>query len=481
MLQRGAGEGRHLGGRRRRDRHHQPARDDGPVGARNRQARCTARSSGRTGAPQSLRRAARGGASSRSFAQKPAWFSTPIFPAPSSSGCSTTSRRAGAGGARRARVRHRRHLADLETHAAARVHVTDASTPAARCCSTSTRGEWDDELCALLDIPRAVLPRCVDQRASARECEHRRCGRSRSRASPATSRRRCSARRACRPGWPRTPTARAASCSSTPGRAVVASKNKLISTVAWQRRRRHRYALEGSVFIGGAVVQWLRDGLKSSARAVGHRSTGGQRARQRRRVPRARVRRPRRAPLGPRCARGCLRTDARPSAAHIARAALESIAFQSAEVLSAMEDDAGLRLAELRVDGGAAANNLLMQFQADLLGVPVVRPKVLETTALGAAYLAGLAVGFGRTRATSARIGRSIGDSSPRCRAIRQPHAWRSGARRSSGRSVGREPRGIRQATRHGCHSAESRRGTACLCRLRKKRCRRAHPARQSA
>jgi glycerol kinase len=177
------------------------------------------------------------------------------------------------------------------------------------------------------------------------------------------------------------------------GTQPLASKHRLLTTVAWRLDRLH-YALEGGVFIGGAVVQWLRDGLgiiersdEVEALAASVPDSGGVYF-----VP---------AFTGLGCphwepnVRGTIVGLSRGSTrAHIARAALEAIAFQSAELLKAMERDAGQPLIELRVDGGATANNLLMQFQADLLGVPVVRPRVTETTALGAAYLAGLAVGF---------------------------------------------------------------------------------------
>jgi len=178
------------------------------------------------------------------------------------------------------------------------------------------------------------------------------------------------------------------------GRDPVASRNHLMTTVAWQRDGHLTYALEGSVFIGGAVVQWLRDGLEIirhaaevEALAASVPDNGGVYI-----VPAF-------AGLGAphwdAYARGAMFGLTRGATrGHIARAALEAIAYQSADVLQAMEKDAGIALQELRVDGGATANNLLMQFQADLLGVPVVRPKVLETTALGAAYLAGLATGF---------------------------------------------------------------------------------------
>jgi glycerol kinase len=178
------------------------------------------------------------------------------------------------------------------------------------------------------------------------------------------------------------------------GRDAVASRNNLVTTVAWRHGGTTEYALEGSVFIGGAVVQWLRDGLKVIRHAAEVETlaltvpdNGG--------VYFVPAFAGLGAPHWDAYARGAMFGLTRgATGGHLARAALESIAYQSADVLAAMERDAGLTLAELRVDGGATASNLLMQFQADLLGVPVVRPKVHETTALGAAYLAGLAVGF---------------------------------------------------------------------------------------
>jgi glycerol kinase len=178
------------------------------------------------------------------------------------------------------------------------------------------------------------------------------------------------------------------------GDKPIESKNNLVTTIAWQIGDQINYALEGSIFIAGAVVQWLRDGLgiiksasdiEALARTVPHgdgvylvpafAGLG--------------------APHWNARARGTLFGVTRgTTSAHIARAALDSIAYQSLDVLKAMEADSGIRIGELRVDGGACANNLLMQFQADILGVDAVRPKVSETTALGAAYLAGLAVGY---------------------------------------------------------------------------------------
>ncbi|MFH5832502.1 glycerol kinase GlpK [Halalkalibaculum sp. DA384] len=182
------------------------------------------------------------------------------------------------------------------------------------------------------------------------------------------------------------------------GSEPIRSENNLLTTIAWQQNGKVEYALEGSVFIGGAVVQWLRDGLnliKSSSEveslAAQVKSTDG--------VYLVPAFSGLGAPHWDPHARGTMTGITRgTTAAHIARAALESIAYQSTDLLKAMESDSGINLKELRVDGGASVNNLLMQFQADLLRVPVIRPEVTETTALGAAYLAGLAVGFWESR-----------------------------------------------------------------------------------
>jgi glycerol kinase len=188
----------------------------------------------------------------------------------------------------------------------------------------------------------------------------------------------------------------------TTGSTPVPSRHRLLTTVAWQRETT-QYALEGSVFVGGAVVQWLRDGLglirQSSdieALAASVRDSGD--------VYFVPAFTGLGSPHWDPHARGTLVGLSRGTTrAHVARAALESIAFQSAELLTAMQKDAARPLVELRVDGGATANNLLMQFQADVLGVPVVRPRITETTALGAAYLAGLGVGFWRSADEVAR------------------------------------------------------------------------------
>jgi glycerol kinase len=212
------------------------------------------------------------------------------------------------------------------------------------------------------------------------------------------------------------------------GETPAVSRNRLLSTVAWQIGGRTSYALEGSVFIGGAVVQWLRDGLGIIAKssdvgplAMSVPDNGGVYL-----VPAfAGLGAPHWDPY----ARGTIVGITRgTTAGHIARAAIESIAFQVADLLSAVKDDSGIELTELRVDGGAAANDGLLQFQADLLGSAVVRPQVTETTALGAAYLAGLAVGFWDSPEALARhwrIDRRFEPSQPPAHAAARRAEWR--------------------------------------------------------
>jgi glycerol kinase len=218
------------------------------------------------------------------------------------------------------------------------------------------------------------------------------------------------------------------------GATPTRSRQRLVTTVAWQIGARTEYALEGSVFIGGAVVQWIRDGLgfvrsapDIEALAAGVADNGGVYL-----VPAfAGLGAPHWDPY----ARGTIIGITRgTSSGHIARAALESIAYQVADLLDAMAADAGIPLAELRVDGGAATNNMLMQFQADLLGVPVVRPAVTETTALGAAYLAGLAVGYWPSVDAITgqwKVDRRFEPSMPRARAAALRERWSAALDRS--------------------------------------------------
>ena len=178
------------------------------------------------------------------------------------------------------------------------------------------------------------------------------------------------------------------------GEKPIMSKNSLLTTIAWKIGSTVNYALEGSIFVGGSVVQWLRDGLgiiKSSsdieALAATVPDNGG--------VYFVPALTGMGAPYWDQYAKGGIHGITRGTkAAHIARAALEGIAFQTMDIVHAMEKDAGVPLSELKVDGGASCNNLMMQFQSDILGTMVIRPRVVETTAKGASYLAGLAVGF---------------------------------------------------------------------------------------
>jgi glycerol kinase len=220
------------------------------------------------------------------------------------------------------------------------------------------------------------------------------------------------------------------------GTEPTMSRQKLVTTVAWQVGGRTDYALEGSVFIGGAVVQWIRDGLKfvRSAPEIEELAAtvddnGGVYL-----VPAfAGLGAPHWDPY----ARGTIVGLTRgTTSAHLARAALESIAYQVADLLDAMRADAGVALSELRVDGGAATNDMLMQFQADLLGVPVVRPAVTETTALGAAYLAGLAVGYWPSIAAVTgqwRVDRRFEPRMPETAATALRERWNAALSRSKG------------------------------------------------
>ena len=278
-----------------------------------------------------------------------------------------------------------------------RVHVTDPSNASRTMLFNLNTGDWDDDLLELFDVPRAILP--AVRSSSEVYGETSLFGGAIPIAGIAGDQQAALFGQGCaRPGMVKNTYGTGCFMLMNTGTKPMASKNNLLTTVAWRIGDRTEFALEGSIFIAGAVVQWLRDGLgiiKSSpeieALAASVPDTHG--------VYLVPAFAGLGAPHWDAYARGLLAGITRgTTAAHIARAALEGIAFQVADVLRAMEADAKIRLKELRVDGGASANNLLMQFQSDLLGVPVVRPKVTETTALGAAYLAGLAVGLWKDR-----------------------------------------------------------------------------------
>ena len=284
-------------------------------------------------------------------------------------------------------------------------HVTDVSNASRTLLFDINRLAWDDDLLALLDIPRAVLPEVVDSsaRACVTACEGLPQGIPV--AGIAGDQQAALFGQACyRPGMAKNTYGTGCFLLMNTGARPAASRNRLLATVAWRREAKTAYALEGSVFIAGAAIQWLRDGLGIIERAADVNTlaasvpdTGG--------VYFVPALSGLGAPYWDPRARGAIVGITRgTSKAHLARAALEAIAFQSAQLIEAMAQDSGLALTELRVDGGATASDLLMQMQADLLGVPVVRPRVTETTALGAAYLAGLATGFWRDEAEIASL-----------------------------------------------------------------------------
>ena len=280
---------------------------------------------------------------------------------------------------------------------AGRCHVTDPSNASRTMLFNLHTGEWDEELLRLFGVPRAMLP---EVRSSSEVYgESHLFGGAIPIAGMAGDQQAALFGQVCtRPGLAKNTYGTGCFLLMHTGEKPITSRNKLLTTIAWRIGDRTEYALEGSVFITGAVVQWLRDGLgiinnSSEVEALAAQVTdnGGVYL-----VPAfAGLGAPHWDPYARGLIIGLTRGSTR---AHLARAALESIAYQVADVLQAMERDAKIRLQELRVDGGACANNLLMQFQADLLGVPLARPRVAETTALGAAYLAGLAVGFWKDR-----------------------------------------------------------------------------------
>jgi glycerol kinase len=272
-------------------------------------------------------------------------------------------------------------------------HVTDASNASRTMLFNIHTGEWDDELLELFKIPRSMLPTVVANSEIYGEAEMI----GTPIAGAAGDQQAALFGQACtHPGMVKNTYGTGCFMLMHTGTEAIPSKNSLVTTVAWKLGNKLEYALEGSIFIAGAVVQWLRDGLgiirNSSdieALAKSVPDNGG--------VYFVPAFAGLGAPHWDQYARGSISGLTRgTTAGHLARAALEGIAFQTNDVIEAMEKDSGIELKELRVDGGASMNNLLMQFQADILNVPVIRPAVSETTALGAAYLAGLAVGYWR-------------------------------------------------------------------------------------
>jgi glycerol kinase len=284
-----------------------------------------------------------------------------------------------------------------------RVHVTDVSNASRTLMFNIHTLQWDDELLELLQVPRAMLPEVRSSSELYGESERGILGGHIPIAGIAGDQHADTFGQVCfNKGQAKNTYGTGCFLMLNTGETPTTSHNKLLTTVAWKETTTN-YALEGSIFIAGAVVQWLRDGLgiirksedvEKLARSVP--DNGG--------VYLVPAFAGLGAPHWDQYARGNIIGLTRGSnAGHIARAALEAVAYQVTDVVKAMEADSGFPLSELRVDGGASRNDLLMQFQADMLGVPVVRPKVTETTALGAAYLAGLAVGFYPDRETIAK------------------------------------------------------------------------------
>jgi glycerol kinase len=316
-----------------------------------------------------------------------------------------------------------------------REHVTDVTNASRTLLLDLHSGEWDEDMLELLRVPAACLPRVLPSSIEGGLMATIE-GHEVPLAGIAGDQQAALFGQTCfRPGMAKNTYGTGCFMLMNTGAQPLRSRSRLLSTVAWDRGGRS-YALEGSVFIGGAVVQWLRDGLglieRSSdveALAASVPDSGG--------VFLVPAFTGLGSPHWDAYARGTMVGLSRGTTrGHVARAALEAIAFQSAELLGAMQADAAQPLIELRVDGGATANDLLMQFQADLLGVPVVRPRVTETTALGAAYLAGLATGFWASDeelTASWQVDRSFEPSVDRDRAAELMRQWSRAVGRSRG------------------------------------------------
>ena len=317
---------------------------------------------------------------------------------------------------------------------AGKLHVTDPSNASRTQLYDIHRGAWDESLLEIFGVPRAMLPEVLPSSHVYGSVAKAMLGAEVPLAGIVGDQQAALFGQGCHEaGMAKNTYGTGCFLLLNTGSEAIASKSGLVTTRAAEAPVK-QFALEGSVFIGGAVVQWLRDGLRIIRKSL-------EVERLAKSVPDSGgvVFVPGFAGLGAPhwdpYARGTIVGLTRGSTAgHIARAALESIAFQSAELLRAMEQDCGQASKELRVDGGAAANDLLMQFQADLLGIPVVRPKVLETTALGAAYLAGLATGAWKSREDIARRwkpARCFEPKMPHDEAERRMDEWKRALARS--------------------------------------------------
>ena len=275
------------------------------------------------------------------------------------------------------------------------VHVTDVSNASRTMLFNIHTLEWDKELLQLFDIPESMMPQVKSSSEVYGYTKTTLFAHEVPIAGIAGDQQAALFGQMCtEPGSVKNTYGTGCFMLMNSGERPIMSSNNLLTTIAWKIGDKVNYALEGSIFVAGSVVQWLRDGLgiiKSSseieALACSVEDNGG--------VYFVPALTGLGAPHWDQYAKGCIYGLSRgTTAAHIARAALEGIAFQTMDIVNAMQKDAGVTLKELKVDGGASRNNLLMQFQADILGTSVIRPTVTETTALGAAYLAGLAVGY---------------------------------------------------------------------------------------
>jgi len=286
-----------------------------------------------------------------------------------------------------------------------RAHVTDVSNASRTLLYDIHARRWDDELLAMLEVPRAMLPEVrPSSEVYGTTLGRHFFGQEVPIAGVAGDQQAALFGQACfEPGMAKNTYGTGCFMLMHTGERAVASDHGLLTTIAWGLGDTVEYALEGSIFVAGAVVQWLRDGLRmldeaSDSQADAERARGNDGVYL---VP-AFVGLG--APYWRSDVRGAMFGLTRGTRKeHLVRAALESMAYQTRDVLAAMESDAGLRLKELRADGGAIANDFLAQFQSDILDVPLLRPQVTETTALGAAYLAGLATGFWPSREAIAR------------------------------------------------------------------------------
>ena len=280
-----------------------------------------------------------------------------------------------------------------------RVHATEYSNASRTLLYNIHECAWDDFMLSALDIPRAMLPEVRDSSGEFGRVESEWLGSEVPITGVAGDQQAALFGQGCfESGRLKNTYGTGCFLLMNTGREAAASETGLLTTLAWGIGGEVEYALEGSVFVAGAAVQWLRDGLGFFKNATEIEKLAAS-VKDNGDVYLVPAFAGLGAPHWDQHARGVLCGLTRGATkAHIARAALEGIAYQVRDVLAAMEADAGLRLKELRVDGGASANNLLMQFQSDLLNVPVVRPRVTETTALGAAYLAGLAVGYWQSK-----------------------------------------------------------------------------------